>query len=218
MRRRQGLKLTIAVGTAFAAIAAPAGAATFEPTTFADDTTVDPQHCVSPVAGEECSLREAVRAANDAATNDEVVLKAGTYEMNPFNDIEIVAGVADNPSGTLVIRGTGQTTTTVDGNGSAADETRVFTFDRFVNAELRDLGITGGFGNGSSNGGAIKVRDGSTPRKTQTSRSRACGCSATRCRTTAARSRTAASSCSTRASSAATPRATAAEASKTTTS
>lgn len=153
----------LATSLAALALAAPADAAVFTPTTFADDTP-DPQHCVTAVAGQTCSLREAIQAANEAATNDEVVLSGGTYELDPVKDtLEVRGQIGTSPSGTLVVRGTGQTTTTVDGNGGTANDTRVFSFDVSSESELRDLGITGGFGENSSNGGAIKVRDGTDP-------------------------------------------------------
>ena len=151
------------------ALAGTANAATFSPDTFADNTAADPRDfsdCIAPAGDGSCTLREAVEAANHTAGDDEVVLAAGTYALNPadFDQIDVARFSGEGDSGTLLIRGAGARQTTVDGNGSEESDTRVFSFDSGSTAELRDLAITGGFQTGSSNGGAIKVRTASGDR------------------------------------------------------
>src|SRR4051812_10301044 len=83
------------------AAAASASAATYTPTTFADEdgATTD---CPADGSAAGCSLREAVRAANDAPAADEIVLTAGTYGLDPEQGPLIVD---DNRN--VVIRGAG---------------------------------------------------------------------------------------------------------------
>ena len=153
---------TAATLLASLAFAGSASAAVFTPTTFLDEGAVVAADCpadaVESSDDADCSLREAVEAANDLAGADEVVLAAGRYEVN--SDSSASAVPVEVGSGTITIRGAGARQTTVDGNGSLSDETRVFSFSVGSKAELRSLAITGGVGSGSSNGGAIKVRDG----------------------------------------------------------
>ena len=152
------------------AFAGGASAATFTPTTFLDQGDVERSHCpanaVETDPENDCSLREAVEAANESPEADEVVLAAGRYELNsdpsesadPVEIRELTSDETD--SGKLLIRGAGARATTVDANATTEDESRAFAFDSESVAELRDLAVTGGLVTGFSNGGAIKVRDG----------------------------------------------------------
>ncbi len=91
----------------------PASADTFKPTRFDDPV---PGKCKP----DDCSLREALKAANaEITTNDKVILAKGTYELElPYggsgtfyesSDFDIWTGVT--------IRGQGPGKTTIDGNG-----------------------------------------------------------------------------------------------------
>jgi hypothetical protein len=155
-------------------LAGTASAAVFTPTTFVDEeVNIDdcPADVVETDGETDCSLREAVDAANANEADDEVVLSAGRYALNPsMGTIRIRRFTSDEnfSTGTLLIRGAGARLSTVDGNGAIDAETRVFTFQSGSTAELRDLAVTGGFVTGSSNGGAIKVQDGPDANATMT--------------------------------------------------
>jgi CSLREA domain-containing protein len=115
--------VSLAVSMSAFALAAPAHAATITVTTPVDELNADG----------DCSLREAVRAANtnaavDACTSgvtgqDTIVVPAGTYTLavGPAGDDDAAAGDLDLTE-TAVVRGAGATTTFVDG----ADLDRVF--------------------------------------------------------------------------------------------
>ncbi len=110
----------------------------------------------------DCSLREAVIAANASPGLDLISVPAGHYrlvlngpseESDQYRDLEI----RDN----LHIDGAGTDLTTLDGNGW----TRVVQVDTFgsgVSARISDLTITGGahpFGGGLLNSGTLVLRD-----------------------------------------------------------
>jgi hypothetical protein len=96
----------------FLLAAMPAGAATFSPTRFDDPV---PDGC----RAHDCSLREAIDAANAQADRDTVQLQKGTYEIQLLH----VPGSAANETGDLAvgypatIKGKGPTETKVDANG-----------------------------------------------------------------------------------------------------
>jgi predicted outer membrane repeat protein len=135
---------------AMAALALPAGTAaadTITPTRFDDP---QPAKKCKPT---DCSLREAIRTANNREGRDTVLLGNGTYEL------EIPPADAFNTSGQLyssdrlVLRGAGHKKTTIDANG----------LDRVIaivdNASIEHLTMTGGDAGASpyhdSRGGAI---------------------------------------------------------------
>ena len=64
------------------AMTGTATAATYTPTTFADEAN-SPADCPPDASASGCSLREALGAANISSADDTVVLSAGTYELNP---------------------------------------------------------------------------------------------------------------------------------------
>jgi hypothetical protein len=146
------------------ALAGSAGAATYTPGTTADDPSGNGAEC-SAAPDAECSLRDAVEAANDSEDDDTIVLGPNTYELD-FGDLEVAGftGELDDktddpiPSGTLTIQGEGARSTAIDGNGDAKNESRVISFATGSEADLLDLAITGGYVSGTSNGGAVKVR------------------------------------------------------------
>lgn len=125
-------------------LAAPAHAATFT-VTRTDDPA--PNGC----APGDCSLREAVVAANSAPDADEIVLGAGTHVLTragdgdaSIGDLDIVAPVA--------IRGVSQAATIVDANGGATND-RAFSYQQAGAVSLADLTVTGGVADG---GGCVK--------------------------------------------------------------
>jgi CSLREA domain-containing protein len=120
------------------ALAPSADAATFD-VTRTDDPA--PDACQPS----DCSLREAIRAANaDPDTADEIILPAGTYSLtrSPGDDTA--------SSGDLDITGSVQ----VDGDGAGLTVVRQTVTDRVFDIrqvqtatgpiQLRDLGVTGG--------------------------------------------------------------------------
>lgn len=105
-----------------------------------------------------CSLREAIRAANlDQAVDacpagngsDRINLPAGTYILTLAGTNEDAAQTGDlDVTADLIIVGAGRTNTAIDGNGLD----RVFHILTGTVA-LRDFKITGGFSGGSTGGG-----------------------------------------------------------------
>jgi hypothetical protein len=145
------------------ALTGTASAAVFTPTTFVDEEVQAgdcPADAVESNPDADCSLREAIDAASTRAGADEVVLAAGRYELDPDKDTVRIRRLKGETEEGLLIRGAGARATTIDGNGTTENETRVLTFNSGSVSEVRDLAITGGAVTGSSNGGAIKVQDG----------------------------------------------------------
>ena len=107
-RKHRGLASL--VGAACLLAAAPAGAATYEPTRLDDP---DPGRCKPS----DCSLREALKASNDSVANDTILLRARDYELALPNG----GSGMDNGSLDLVdsvtIRGRGSFETTIDAKG-----------------------------------------------------------------------------------------------------
>ena len=101
----------------------------------------------------DCSLREAVTAANNAAGDDIVAFDAmvfGTAQTVSLTLGEIIFGA----NGTLTINGTGANLLTIDGNLTS----RIITTGAGVVAEINDLKLARGNGVGSvanNTGGAI---------------------------------------------------------------
>src|SRR5688572_32127444 len=115
------------------AMAGTAAAATYTPTTFGDEDGAA-SDCPADGNAAGCSLREAIKAANESSADDTVALSGGTYEIQ-LGDLV----VADN--GKLLIRGAGARSTAIDGN----DGTRIFTFQAGSEADVQDLRLTDGF-------------------------------------------------------------------------
>jgi CSLREA domain-containing protein len=143
---RAGAALALVVGLAWAA--APARATTITVTTTTDELNTDG----------DCSLREAIRAANtDAARDacpagsgvDRIVLAAGTYTLSLAGTGEDAALTGDlDISGDLTLVGAGRAQTTIDANGLD----RVF---QVTSGELRleRLTVTGGDSGGAAGSG-----------------------------------------------------------------
>lgn len=132
-------------------VAAPAEAATFtvSKTTDTADGTCD----------SDCSLREAIIAANAAAGADTITLPAGNYVLTRTGEDEDLGAMGDlDITSDLAITGAGSATTTVDAN----DIDRVFdVFGQNLTVTLSGMTIQGGEQTGSNNvqddGGGIRV-------------------------------------------------------------
>ena len=149
MRFLRGKIAVFATALLTLAMAGTATAATYTPTTFGDEDGAATDCPADGNAG-GCSLREAIKAANESSADDTVALGAGTYEIQSgLGDLD----VADN--GKLLIRGAGARSTTIDGN----DGTRLFTFQAGSEADVQELRLTDGF-QGNGEGGAVRVLDG----------------------------------------------------------
>src|SRR2546422_522407 len=109
------VRYALAVGamllvSAFALGDRSASAATFTVTKTADtaDGTCDT----------DCSLREAISAANAAAGSDTITLPAGTYTLTIAGANEFANASGDlNSTGDLTINGAGADVTVIDANG-----------------------------------------------------------------------------------------------------
>jgi CSLREA domain-containing protein len=100
----------------------------------------------------DCSLREAVNAANSQLSNDVINFSA-------ISKITLTNEIAINNNGSLLINGNGADIFTIDGGGTS----RIFSINN-AQAEIRDIKLTGGNGFGefySSLGGAILAQGGS---------------------------------------------------------
>jgi hypothetical protein len=142
--------LGIIVGAVAAALllAAPAAANTYRPTRFGDPS---PGACKP----NDCSLREAVRAANSHTGADTIVLRQGHYNLKiPGLDEESAAmGDLDVTGSLTVVKRSGDATPVIDGN----DVDRIFDV-RVGSAALALNGLRLRDGNpGPGSGGAIRV-------------------------------------------------------------
>jgi CSLREA domain-containing protein len=146
-----------AAGVLALVLAAPAGAATFTVTKTADTN--------DPACNADCSLREAIVAANGGTPGpDTIVLPAGNYVLTRTNSgVEDLAATGDlDIRDDVVISGAAAATTTVDASGLTGFPERVFDVRRNPNdsgppsitATLRDLTITGGRTSSGDPGGA----------------------------------------------------------------
>ena len=100
------------LGAALFAQSAGAAGATFVVNTLADPATPDPDNCTTPGLG-DCSLREAIQAAN-------IDLDADTITFDPSLSGTIVLGGSLDPlNGSLTVTGPGADTLSIEGNRSA---------------------------------------------------------------------------------------------------
>lgn len=127
----------------FLTLAASAQAAVYTPTKTAD--TAD-----GACTALDCSLREAVIAANQNPGSDVILLHAGTYSLTiPGNNEDLAATGDLDIQADLILLGDGAASTVI--SGGAID--RVFQVTAGVTSEIRDVTITNGRAPGL--GGAI---------------------------------------------------------------
>lgn len=100
----------------------------------------------------DCSLREAVRAANAQVGTDTIVISAGTYALTIVGS-DSTAAVGDlNITDSVVIQGAGAASTIISGSAGWAD--RIIEV-RATAANVTLSGVTIQNGNTSSNGGGV---------------------------------------------------------------
>jgi hypothetical protein len=113
LEHQGGWSRTAWVAAVACSLAAPAATAanTYSPTRFDDPP---PNRCRSS----DCSLREALRAAENHGGRDQVVLRKGAYELEIPDTQGLGIEVGDlNVNGPLTVSGKGARKTTIDGNG-----------------------------------------------------------------------------------------------------
>jgi CSLREA domain-containing protein len=129
---------------------APASAATFTVTKTADtaDGTCDA----------DCSLREAIIAANTAAGPDTIVVPPGTYVRTISGTAEELAANGDlDITADVEVIGSGALTTIIEGNDTASGE-RVFDVQPGAILTMSGVTITRGFAStGGNDGGGISA-------------------------------------------------------------
>jgi CSLREA domain-containing protein len=106
------------------------------------------------LCGADCSLREAIIAANAAPGDDTVNLPAGHYTLSIAGMFEQMAAMGDLDivaSGKLTIAGVGANLTTIDASGID----RVLEVLLGATAELDGVTVTGGAPGSSDQGGGI---------------------------------------------------------------
>jgi CSLREA domain-containing protein len=139
MRIRTGVVLAASVALA---AAANAHAATFTVTRLDDPA---PGACDS-----DCSLREAVRAANAGSGGDTISIPAGHIRLRIAGPGEDAGATGDlDLTKSVTIAGSGARATVIDADGGD----RVFDIKTGVTALISDVTLTGGFVDG--NGGGI---------------------------------------------------------------
>jgi hypothetical protein len=132
-------------------LAVSVNAATFTVTRSDDRNTI----CVS---GVDCSLREAVSAANIQPTDDVITFAAGISKITLTAQTDQTTNIYIENAGTLTINGLGANVFTIDadgrrnGNPAAGWHNRIF-FTRGASVTINDVSLTGGYTYGS--GGAI---------------------------------------------------------------
>jgi fibronectin-binding autotransporter adhesin len=157
MGMSDGLKAVLVTGLVSLAVAAPAVGKTYEVNKRSD-------HAPNGCKQKDCTLREAVLAANANPGGDKVVLpKRKTYNLsipnsNPVGEAAALQGDLDITDDLKIIhRGKGRAK--VDANGID----RVFETDPSapVDLALTRLTITGGDDPDDINGGGLRINDGS---------------------------------------------------------
>ncbi len=134
-----GFCFALCLGTAVSA-------ATFTVTKIADTN--------DGVCDADCSLREAIAAANLTADNDTIGFSAAIFGAAAQTIVLSGTDLIINNAGTLLINGTGTNLLTVSGNNAS----RVFTNNTGSAAEIRNLRATGGNGVstvGTGRGGGV---------------------------------------------------------------
>ncbi len=146
--RRAPTWVRLGLASALAATAALTAAANAHAATFTVTRTDDP---APGACDSDCSLREAVRAANAGSGGDTIRLPAGAFRLTLAGAGEDAAATGDlDLTKSVTITGAGARLTTID----AAGTDRTFDVLSGVTALIADVTITGGFVNG--NGGGIE--------------------------------------------------------------
>jgi uncharacterized repeat protein (TIGR01451 family)/CSLREA domain-containing protein len=145
------------VAVALGAIApATAQAVTFPVTKQAD--TLDGNCDAS-----DCSLREAIVAANGNGGTDDITVPAGNYLLTIGGAGENSGATGDlDITGDVTITGAGAGVTTVDAGGDSGILDRVFDVRLSANATMSGMTITGGRAPTSANGGGVNSDSGGT--------------------------------------------------------
>ncbi|MCL4299763.1 MAG: CSLREA domain-containing protein [Anaerolineae bacterium] len=129
----------------------PARAFTIYTVTRTDDP--EPDSCLST----DCSLREAIRAANTEPGTDLIVLPAGIYILSRPGDKDNVAFFGDlDITDNLTLQGAGAASTVIDGNGSVTRD-RVIEITAGVTAHISGVTIRRGFSSVFSGGGIFNA-------------------------------------------------------------
>jgi CSLREA domain-containing protein len=138
--------MRIRTGVALAASVALAAAANAHAATFTVTRLDDP----SPgVCDSDCSLREAVRAANSGSGGDTISIPAGHYRLTIGGPGEDAAATGDlDLTKNVTIAGSGARATVIDAGGGD----RVFDVRGGATALISDVTITGGFVDGDGGG------------------------------------------------------------------
>jgi CSLREA domain-containing protein len=132
---KRSLRRTLDAALVLATLAASttaAGAAVYIPTKTAD--TAD------GACDADCSLREAVLAANAHAGDDVILLRAGTFTLTRLGDEDLAAAGDLDVQDDLVILGDGAGRSIIDGGGFD----RIFQVPAGVTAEIRDVTLRRG--------------------------------------------------------------------------
>jgi CSLREA domain-containing protein len=125
----------LAVTVASLAFAANASAVAYQVNTEADS--------LDGVCDSQCSIRDAVAAANAAPTNDEAQVPPGHYSID-YGPISLIG------NGEIEVEGPNPRTATIDANGNSG----VFVLGAGAYAEIKRVAITGG-GNATQGGGVF---------------------------------------------------------------
>ena len=138
--------MRVRAGVAVAVWVVLAGAPNAAAATFAVTRTDDP---APGACDSDCSLREAVLAADAGSGGDMIVLPGGHYRLTIPGPGEDAAATGDlDLTRSVLLTGSGARSTIVD--ASALD--RVFDVQPGVTALLADLTVTGGFVDGDGGG------------------------------------------------------------------
>jgi CSLREA domain-containing protein len=145
--------IAVAIGGAVMAAAVPAAEAATFTVTRTDDPT--PNGC----APGDCSLREAVIAANAAGTHEIRLTSGSTYTLSIPGDANPTDGDL-NASGSMRIVATGALPASIDGN-SGVTGNRVMAVGGLANVTLENIAIGGGKallgGDNVARGGGVLV-------------------------------------------------------------
>src|SRR5919106_2814919 len=147
-----GASISLLPAPSLPAAATPAsGDMSFAVTRFDDPV---PDGC----APADCSLREAIIAANNTPGRDSITLKAGMYVLTiSKTSPDAISGDLDI-SDDLVITGSGATSTTISGGGDTVGDRVIDVFNP-ATVSLSSLAIRHGVVGGVANTGTLSLTD-----------------------------------------------------------